>query len=72
LYLNGIREKPKLVSLLNKKLSWCDKVYLNALKWNIKILKHVSFEPLHWTYSYLMRPIRGRIVEKFQKYSVMI
>lgn len=55
-YLNDISTKPKLVSLLNKKLSWLDKVYLNALKWNIKILKHVSFEPLHWTYSYLMRP----------------
>ena len=56
-YLNDIRIKPKLVGLLNKQLSWLDKVYLNALKWNIKILKHVSFEPLHWTYSYLMRPI---------------
>ena len=56
-YLKSLPGHAKLIELVNKELTLGDRLYLIAFRWNIKVLKHVSFEPLHWTYSYMMRPI---------------
>ena len=56
-YLKGLSGHAKIIELINKKLSFIERLYLNALRWNAKILKHISFEPFHWTFTYLMRPV---------------
>lgn len=56
-YLKSLPGHAKLIELVNKELTLVERLYLNTLKWNVKVLKHVSFEPFHWIFSFLMRPV---------------
>ena len=54
-YLYGLPKKSRLIRTMNRELRVADKLYLYLLRLDLKMLKHVSFEPLFWLLFILMK-----------------
>ena len=54
-YLDGLPKKSRLIRTMNHELRIEDKIYLSLLRLDLKMLKHLSFEPLFWLLFILMK-----------------